>query len=158
MVECEPKFWSLRWLEVWKRTGNRQRTDSLYKYLNSDKRRGPIQFRKTAGSNTSYTTPPLYFPKGHSTLRCSSVHKKCDIKGRLHLLDPLFKNISGISSTMNTRSIWRIPHRIRRQSVLVFYIDDGLYFEADDLKDTFVRHCVISTTARLFFFWPRVLF
>ena len=29
----------------------------------------------------------------------------------------------------------------------------------DDLKDAFVRHCVISTTAELFFFfWPRVLF
>ena len=157
MVECEPKFWSLRWLEVWKRTGNRQRTDSLYKYLNSDKRRGPIQFRKTAGSNTSYTTPPLYFPKGHSTLRCSSVHKKCDIKGRLHLLDPLFKNISGISSTMNTRSIWRIPHRIRQQRFpgllhWWWFVLRGRWFEGCLCTSLFFFYCWT------FFFWPRVWF
>ena len=53
---------------------------------------------------------------------------------------------------MNTTPVWDLGFSVK--DVLVLYIDDGSYFEADDLKDTFVRHCVISITAGLFFLTP----
>ena len=46
---------------------------------------------------------------------------------------------------MNTTPVWVLGFSVK--DVLVSYIDDGLYFEAED---TFVCHCVISTTAALF--------
>ena len=67
---------------------------------------------------------------------------------------------NGIWSTMNTRSIWWIPRQFGSwvsAGVLVSYIDDGLHFEADDLKDAFVR-LVLFLLQLGFFFWPRVLF
>ena len=54
---------------------------------------------------------------------------------------------------MNTTPVWVLGFSVK--DVLVLYIDDGSYFEADDLKDTFVRQCVISITAGLFFFDPK---
>ena len=104
---------------MWKLTGYRQRTG-----LNSDKRR------------------PL--SKSLRMVCCSSVHKKSDIK---HLLDPLFKdqwhlvNDGHPEHTMNTTPVWVLGFSFK--DVLVSYIDDGLYFEADDLKDTFVPLYVI---------------
>ena len=55
---------------------------------------------------------------------------------------------------MNTTPVWDLGLSAVKD-VLVLYIYDGSYFEADDLKDTFVRHCVISITAGLFFFDPK---
>ena len=54
---------------------------------------------------------------------------------------------------MNTTPVWVLGFSVK--GVLISYIDDGLYFQADDLKDAFVRHCVISIkTARPFFLTP----
>ena len=79
-----------------------------------------------------------------------------EVADRLHLQDPLFKdqwhlvNDEHPEHMMNTTPVWDMG--FSGKDVLVSYIDDGLYFEADDLKDAFVRHCVVSTTAGLFFF------
>ena len=41
--------------------------------------------------------------------------------------------------TMNITPVWVLGFSVK--DVLVSYIDDGLYFEANYLKDTFVRLC-----------------
>ena len=51
---------------------------------------------------------------------------------------------------MNTTPVWDLG--FSGKDVLVSCIDDGLYFEAHDLKDAFVRHCVISISTGLFLF------
>ena len=143
-------------------------------------RRGSIQFRKTADlsyatyntlvwryftfqkgglvSDLLWTTRFTRTRKARSTLRFSSVLEESDIR---HLLDPLFKdqwhlvNDGHPEHTMNTTPVWVLGFSFK--DVLVSYIDGGLYFEANDLKDTFVRHCVVSTTAWLFFLNPRYI-
>ena len=79
-----------------------------------------------------------------------------EVADRLHLLDPSFKdqwhlvNDGHPEHTMNTTPVLVLG--FSDKDVLVSCIDGGLYFEADDLKEAFIRHCVISTTAGLFLF------
>ena len=66
-----------------------------------------------------------------------------EVADRLNLHDPLFKeqwhliNDEHPEHMMNTTPVWDMG--FSGKDVLVSYIDDGLYFEADDLKDAFVR-------------------
>ena len=80
-----------------------------------------------------------------------------EVSDRLHLHDPLFKdqwhlvNDEHPEHMMNTTPVWDMG--FSGKGVLVSYIDDGLYYDADDLKDAFVRYCVISTCRRTFSFF-----
>ena len=78
-----------------------------------------------------------------------------EVADRLHLQDPLFKeqwhlvNDEHPEHMMNTTPVWDMG--FSGKDVLVSYIDDGLYYEADDLKDAFVRNCIFIL---LFIFDP----
>ena len=74
-----------------------------------------------------------------------------EVAERLHLQDPLFGeqwhlvNDEHPENMMNTTPVWDMG--LSGKGVLVSYIDDGLDDEAEDLKDAFVRICVIFSTA-----------
>lgn len=84
--------------------------------------------------------------------------KSQQVANRLHLLDPLFNeqwhlvNDEHPENMMNTTPVWDMG--FSGKGVLVSYIDDGLDFQADDLKDAFVSICVL--TAVPFFCLTRV--
>ena len=79
------------------------------------------------------------------------------VADRLHLDDPLFKeqwhliNDEHPEHMMNTTPVWDMG--ISGKDVLVSYIDDGLYYDADDLKDAFVRILYFP-----FYSWVRFFF
>jgi kexin len=53
---------------------------------------------------------------------------------------------------MNTTPVWDMG--FSGKDVLVSYIDDGLYFDADDLKDAFVRIAFFYYNWTFFFLTP----
>jgi kexin len=94
--------------------------------------------------------PPPPIPVGPSHRATSK-----EVADRLHLPDPLFKdqwhlvNDEHPEHMMNTTPVWDMG--FTGKGVLVSYIDDGLYFEADDLKDAFVRIAYFYYTLDFFF-------
>ena len=131
-------------------TGNRQRPGFSKEYLNSDNRRLHFTFQKDGWSVSYFERQDL-----HELVKCAppsvappswkrATSETCSI----HCL-----KIKGNWSTMDTRNIRWIPHQFQGQRCL------GLLHWWWFIFRGFVRHCVISTTtARLSFFWPRVLF